>query len=172
MEQDELLEEEEEQYQENKYLLFRLAGEVYGIMIGYVTDIIELKPVTYIPDMPAYVKGVINLRNKIIPVIDLRIRFGMPEREYDDRTCIIVITMGELSVGFIVDTVTEVKEILDTDISDPPKFNESGIDASYIAGLGKVHDEVKILIDVEHVLSQYDIQLLQTNANAKEGAVS
>ena len=172
MELDEMLEDDEELYQENKYLLCNIGNEIYGIMIGYVTDIIELQPITRIPDMPAYVKGVINLRNRIIPVIDLRLRFSIDPKDYDDRTCIIVINVGELSVGFIVDTVTEVKEIPDGDITDPPKFNEAGINASYIAGLGKVNDEVKILLDVEQILSHYDIQLLQNNTISKEGAVS
>lgn len=164
-----IFDDEDELYQENKYLLCHIGNEIYGIMIGYVTDIIELQPITYIPNMPVYVKGVINLRNRVIPVIDLRLRFGLEPKAYDDRTCIVVINIEEIAIGFIVDTVSEVKEIPDADIDDPPKFHESGIDSSYIAGLGRVNEEVKILLDVEQILSQYDIQLLSNEITQKEG---
>ena len=111
---DDLLEddyEEDEDTQEDKFLTFVLNREEYGIEIRHVTEIIGIQSITEVPDMPHYIKGVINLRGKVIPVMDVRLRFGVAEREYDDRTCIIVINIEEQSVGMIVDRVSEVLDI-------------------------------------------------------------
>lgn len=101
---------------ETRFLLCRLDGEIFGIDIQHVTDILELQKITEIPSMPDYVKGVINLRGRVIPVIDMRIRFGIKPKEYDDRTVITVVNIKDYSVGFIVDTTTEVQHISETDI--------------------------------------------------------
>ena len=95
--------DENEDTQEGKYLTFQLNEEEYGIEIGYVTEIIGLQNINVVPDMPHYIRGVINLRGKVIPVMDVRLRFGAPERQYDERTCIIVINVKEQSIGLIVD---------------------------------------------------------------------
>lgn len=149
-----LVDDEDESYQENKYLLFNIGNEMYGINIMIVTDIIELQKITEVPDMPDYIKGVINLRGKVIPVMDLRLRFGMEARPYDDRTCIIIVNVESNSIGFIVDTVSEVKDILENDIDPPPNFKKDNARDRYISGLGKVDEEVKILLDVKKILEQ------------------
>ena len=142
----------DENSQADKYLLFNIGEEVYGISIVSVTEIIEMQKVTDVPDMPEYIKGVINLRGRVIPVMDLRLRFGMEERAHDDRTCIIIANIDNTSLGFIVDTVAEVQDILEKDIEPPPNFKSDAGKDQYIAGLGKIADRVTILIDVERIL--------------------
>jgi len=150
----------------DKYLLFNLGGEEYGIDISRVTGIEELQKITHVPDMPLYMKGVINLRGRVIPVIDLRLRFGMEEREYDDRTCIIVCDVRDMTVGLIVDTVTVVLDIEGKNIEPPPSFKtESGKERS-ISGLARVDEEVKILLNVEKILKKEELQRLQEGAKA------
>ena len=142
---------EEEDTQQNRYLTFHLGDEDYGISIANIIEIVGIQKVTEVPDMPDFLKGVINLRGQVIPVIDVRKRFQMEERAYDDRTCVIVIKVRELSVGLIVDTVSEVREISDDCVSQAPSIGDS-TNGRYIAGLGKVGTEVKILLDVEKLL--------------------
>lgn len=154
---------DDENEQINKYLLFRLGEEIYGISIKFVTSIIEIQKITEVPDMPEYVKGVVNLRGKVIPVMDLRLRFKMPERPYDDRTCIIIVEVQGKSLAFIVDTVAEVHDIHEDNIEPPPQFKKNTEMKNYISGLAKIGEEVKILIDVEKVLKQGDMELLEEN---------
>ncbi|HDQ13665.1 MAG TPA: purine-binding chemotaxis protein CheW [Sediminispirochaeta sp.] len=135
----------------------RISDEDYGIDISYVTDIIELQKITEVPDMPDYVKGVINLRGQVIPVIDLRIRFGMEVKEYDDRTVITVVKVADQSVGFIVDTATEVQEIPVKQIEAAPTFQTTKRGRNFISGLGKVGEEVKILLDVTKLVEDQSI---------------
>lgn len=149
--------EEEEGTQARKFLLFNLEGEVYGIDIASVLEIIEMQRITEVPDMPAYVKGVINLRGRVIPVLDLRMRFQMPEREQDDRTCIIIVKIQESSVGFVVDTVAEVQDIQEADIEPPPQWRSSSGKDQYIAGLAKSGDRVRILIDVRKLVTEREL---------------
>jgi purine-binding chemotaxis protein CheW len=155
--------DDDENSQENQYLLFPLGEEIYGINIGSITEIVEKQKITEVPDMPEYIKGVINLRGRIIPVLDLRVRFGMETRTYDDRTCIIIVRVGERTVGFIVDTVAEVQNIAQNNIEPPPEFKSDKITKKYIRGLGKVGKSVKILIDVEKVINQEDIEAISSN---------
>ena len=147
--------EEEEDTQEDKYLTFVISKEEYGIEIRYVTEIIGIQNITEVPNMPLYVKGVINLRGKVIPVIDVRLRFGVVERAYDDRTCIIVINIDDQSVGLIVDRVSEVLEIPRSEIEPPPSFGAK-IRADFIQGMGKVGDKVKIILNAYQLLFDYD----------------
>ena len=147
-----IVDDDDDNSQENKYLLFHTGDEMYGIGIMHVTDIIELQKITTVPDMPEYIKGVINLRGKVIPVMDLRLRFKMIPREYDDRTCIIIINVDIMSIGLIVDTVSEVRDILKKDIDPPPEFKTEYSAERYISGLGKIEGEVKILLDVHKIL--------------------
>lgn len=158
-----LVDDEDENTQENKYLLFNIGEEVYGIGILHVTDIIEMQKITKVPDMPNYIKGVINLRGKVIPVMSLRLRFGLEDRPYDDRTCVIVVTIENTSIGFIVDTVAEVQDILPKNISPPPAFKSSTLREKYISGLGKVNEEVKILLDVNKILFKEEILAIKDN---------
>ncbi len=160
-EDDFLMVEDDEDAQANKYMLFKTAEEVYGIEIKYVTEIIELQRITEVPDMPNYVKGVINLRGRVIPVIDIRLRFSMEAREYDDRSCIIVVNIDETSIGFVVDTVAEVQDIPEGDIEPAPNFKTKSGKERYISGMGKVGDEVKILLDVSKILYESDLETIK-----------
>lgn len=148
-----------EDTQEGKFLAFKLSGEEYGLEIRYVTEIIGMQKITDLPDMPLFVKGVINLRGKVIPVIDVRLRFGVEEREYDDRTCIIVSDINSASVGLIVDSVNEVLDIPENQIDPPPKIQQ-GSESRFIKGLGKVEDEVKIILDVNKFLFDEELEMI------------
>lgn len=144
----------------SKYLLFKLGEEEYGIDISQVTGIEEIQKITHVPDMPAFMKGVINLRGRVIPVIDLRLRFGMEERPYDDRTCIVITEIKSLAIGLIVDTVTVVIDMDGASIDPPPSFKSESGKERYIHGLARIDDQVKILIDVEKIISENDIKVL------------
>jgi purine-binding chemotaxis protein CheW len=143
--------EDEEDTQEDKFLTFAIGKENYGIEIRYVTEINGIQNITEIPGMPRYVKGVINLRGKVIPVMDVRLRFGIDERAYDDRTCIIVINIDEHPVGLIVDRVLEVLDIPKGEIEPPPKMRKEK-ESRFIQGLGKVGSQVKILLNANKLL--------------------
>ncbi|MCB2212520.1 chemotaxis protein CheW [bacterium] len=150
---------------ENRYLTFTLGDEQYGVEIRYVTEIVGIQPITELPDTPPYLSGVINLRGKVIPVIEVRARFGLQTREYDDRTCIIVVNIRSTSVGLIVDRVAEVIEIPQDHVEEPPNI-EMGVANHFISGLGRVEDSVKILLDLDVLLFQD-----KTMAGAIEAAV-
>lgn len=138
-----------------KFLTFQLADESYGLEILKVREIIGLLDITAVPQMPPYVKGVINLRGKVIPVLDLRLKFGLEEAEHTKQTCIIVVDVGK-EVGIIVDTVSEVLGIADESIDPPPAMGET-LDTSFIFGIGKVGDAVKILLDIDKVLTSEEL---------------
>ncbi len=149
--------QEEEDTQEGKFLTFSLGNEEYGIEIRYVNEIIGVQKITDLPDMPDYVKGVINLRGKVIPVIDVRLRFNLKERAYDERTCIVVVTLNEIAVGIIVDSVSEVIDIPAGNIEPAPKVKR-GEASRFISGLGKVDEAVKILLDIRQLLFDANIE--------------
>ncbi len=151
--------DEEEDTQEGKFLTFTIGREEYGIEIRHVTEIIGIQNITDLPDMPDYVKGVINLRGKVIPVLDVRLRFALEEREYDERTCIIVVNISETAVGLIVDSVSEVIDISESDIADPPSVNK-GAGSRFIKGLGKVDNEVKILLEIQRFLFEDELEVI------------
>jgi len=148
----------EEDTLKGRYLTFQIGKESYGIEVRYVTEIVGIQSITEIPELPAYVKGVINLRGKIIPVMDVRLRFKKEPREYDDRTCVIVVDIGNLSIGMIVDAVSEVITIPEEDIVPPPKMNQ-GFGKS-IKHIGKVGNDVKLLLDCERLLTQDEVESL------------
>jgi purine-binding chemotaxis protein CheW len=149
----------DEDTQQGKYLTFRLGDESYGIEIRHVTEIIGIQKITVIPEVPGHLKGVINLRGKIIPVMDIRLRFHLPARAYDERTCVVVVNVDGTVVGLVVDTVSEVIVIPDTDIEPATGLNRTKANA-FIQGIGKVADEIKILLDVERLLYDQDIAAL------------
>ena len=153
------LEDEMEDTQKGKFLTFALGKEDYGIEIRYVTEIIGIQSITEVPELPDYVKGIINLRGKIIPVIDVRLRFKKPAVEYNDRTCIVVIDIREVYVGLIVDTVAEVIAIADQNIVPPPD-SKTGFHNRYIKGIGKVENEVKLLLDCEKLLADEEMDAI------------
>jgi len=152
---------------EGKYLTFSLAGEEYGIGILKVKEIIGMMPITTVPRTPPFVKGVINLRGKVIPVVDLRLKFGMEEMGYTERTCIIVVEIkgqgGSLLIGIVVDSVSEVLNIKGGDIEETPTFG-ARLDTDYILGMAKMNGGVKILLDIDKVLGAEDIAILDKAA--------
>lgn len=145
---------------EGKYLIFSIGNELYGIEIRYITEIIGILPITVVPGMPQYVKGITNLRGKIIPVMDARLRFKKAAREYDDRTCIIVLETNGISTGLIVDSVSEVIAIAGEDIAPPPDINKGGF--KYIKGIGKADGNVKLLVDCQKLLKDDEVESLSS----------
>jgi purine-binding chemotaxis protein CheW len=152
---------------EGKYLTFTLAEEEYGIGILKIKEIIGMMPITSVPQTPEFVKGVINLRGKVISVMDLMLRFGMEEFEYTERTCIIVVEIegqtGTVSIGIVVDSVSEVLNIKGDDIEDPSTFGTK-LNTDYILGMAKMEGGVKILLDIDRVLNSEEIAVLEKAA--------
>lgn len=148
--------DQEEDTQKGRFLTFSLGRETYGIEIRFVTEIIGIQAITEIPELPEYIKGIINLRGKIIPVMDVRLRFKKEPREYNDRTCVIVVDIRDVSVGLIVDSVSEVLTIQEHDIVEPPQMNK-GFSNRYIKRIGKVGNDVKLLLDCEKLLTEDEL---------------
>lgn len=150
-----------------KYLTFKLANEEYGLEILKVREIIGLIDITELPRTPEYVKGVINLRGKVIPVIDLRLRFGLDEAEYTEKTCTIVVEIKEngidVQIGVIVDEVSEVLNVSTEDLQETPKFGIS-INTDFILGMAKSQNAVRTLLDIDKVLTAQELVQLQANA--------
>ena len=149
---------------ESKYLTFALAEEEYGIGILKVKEIIGMMAITSVPQTPPFVKGVINLRGKVIPVVDLRLKFGMPEMAYTERTCIIVVEIageGRVTVntqmGIVVDAVSEVLNIKAEDVEETPTFG-AALNTDFILGMAKMDGGVKILLDIDKVLSRQEFE--------------
>jgi len=160
---DDDLYDEDEDTMKDKYLTFHLAGEDYGLDIAFVTEIIGIQRVTEVPDMPDFVKGVINLRGKVIPVMDVRLRFHLPEREYDERTCIVVVDINSTAMGLVVDQVNEVADIPAANVEPPPRTTKEA-SSRFLKGMGKVDESVKILLNVEQLL--YEEELAQLSGTA------
>lgn len=152
---------------EHRYMTFKLQNEQYGVGIVHVTEIISVPPITQVPDLPDFVKGVINLRGRVIPVLDLRMKFRLPPREYDGKTCVIVVNVNKLCVGLIVDTVDEVREILPESVSATPQVASTPASQS-IKGLGKFGNAVCILLDVNLLL---DVESVSPAVVAQEPAL-
>jgi purine-binding chemotaxis protein CheW len=148
---------------EGKYLTFSMADEEYGIGILKVKEIIGMMAVTMVPQTPSYVKGVINLRGKIIPVVSLRLKFGLEEIDYTDRTCIIVVEVrtntGNVLMGIVVDAVSEVLNIRNAEIEDTPAFGTS-LKTDFILGMAKAGNRVKILLDIDKVISGQEMEIV------------
>jgi purine-binding chemotaxis protein CheW len=154
--------------QEAKYLTFQLAEEAYGIGILTIKEIIGMMSVTTIPQTPEFIKGVINLRGKVIPIVDLRMRFGMTEAAYSDRTCIIIVEINagsseHIMVGIVVDSVSEVMNIKGEDIEDTPRMGFS-LNTEYIMGMAKLDGGVKILLDIDRVFRESELSALDKAA--------
>lgn len=148
-----------------KYLAFHLGREEFAIQVLKVREIMGIQDITAVPQTPVYVKGVINLRGKVIPVVDLRLKFGLPEVEYTQRTCIIVVQIqgqgGSVSLtGIVVDEVSEAVNIAASEIEDTPDFGD-GVATPYILGMAKSKGKVKILLDIDRVLSTQDLDGLK-----------
>lgn len=145
------------------YLSFDIGEEEYGVGIAGVTEIVGIQRIMPIPDMPRYLKGVINLRGKVIPLMDVRLRFSMPERAYDHRTVIIVMEVGDAPVGLIVDGVREVLEIPGSQIDRQSQFTRTGA-KSVIAGIGRIEDRVAVLLDPSVLVSDGDLVIAREKA--------
>nr|MBF0223679.1 purine-binding chemotaxis protein CheW [Desulfobulbaceae bacterium] len=158
--------DDDEDAQKDKYLTFHLAKEDYGIEIAFVTEIIGIQKITEVPDMPVYIKGVINLRGKVIPVMDVRTKFKLEAREYDERTCIVVVDIDGTSVGLVVDEVSEVIDIPASQVEPAPQTGK-GNSSRYLKGMGKIDDEVKILLNVEKLLYEEELEQITTISDTK-----
>ncbi len=156
---------------EGKYLTFALGPEEYGLEILKVREIIGYMEITAVPQTPSHVKGVINLRGQVIPVIDLRAKFGMETTDVTEETCIIVVEISQgnrgFSTGIVVDHVQEVLDIPGEDIEEAPQFGSS-VDTSFILGMGKIGDSVKILLDIDRVLSGDHLESFADNSSGED----
>lgn len=151
----------------SKYLTFVLGPESYGLEIRYVVEIIGMKQIHGIPKMPPFVKGVTNLRGSTVPVIDMRLRFDMPPREYDARTCIVVVRLEGVQAGLIVDTVSEVMEIPDEQIDQTPPISQTEGARRFMKGLGKLGEKVFILLNTPKLLFEGEAELLKEIASGE-----
>lgn len=140
-----------------KYLAFHLGSEEFGIPVLAVREIMGLQDITAVPQTPSHVRGVLNLRGKVIPVIDLRLKFGLDAVEYGQRTSIIVVKISELLMGIIVDGVSEVLNLTGQEIEDTPDFG-TGISTPYLLGMAKTKGKVRMLLDIDQVLSSHELQ--------------
>lgn len=154
---EDIAEELDEDALKDRFLSFHLGKESYGIEIRHVTEIIVLQEITLVPDLPEFIIGVVNLRGNIISVMDMRKRFRMETKEYDDRTCIVVVNINGFAIGLLVDTVNEVLNIPEEQVDPPPKTH-SGAGSSYIMGMGKIGDQVKILLNMEKILEEEELE--------------
>lgn len=147
--------------QKDKYVTFKSGNEYFGLKIEYVNEIIVFQEITIIPESADYIKGLINLRGKIIPVVDVRIRFKQEPFEYNDRTCIIVINLDDIVVGLIVEKIAEVVEITEDNILVSPTIGKADNSQNqYVYAIGKVGDDVKLLLDPRKLLSDDDVALM------------
>ena len=145
--------EEAEESLDERYLTFMLADDEFGINISYVTEIIGILAITFVPDLPSFVKGIINLRGQIIPVIDVRLRFQKEPIEYNDRTCVIVLQIKDLSIGFIVDSVAACCPIPHESVIEPPA-SQRKYHQKYVSGIGKMTDKIVLILDCEKLIGE------------------
>lgn len=144
----------EDEIQKEQYMTFKCSDEIYGISIKYVNEIIGLSQITKVPETQDYLIGLINIRGKIIPVIDVRIRFGKEPLEYNDRTCVIVIDVKSTVIGLIVDAIDEVAAFAENEITPPPSVSDLAMQAKkYVFGIGRVNGEVKLLLDPDKLIN-------------------
>ena len=153
---------DERDAQKGKYMTFKSGSEYFGLKIQYVNEIIQFQTITAIPETEDYIKGLINLRGKVIPVIDVRLRFKQEPFEYNDRTCIIVIHVNSMIVGLIVEKIAEVVEIREENILPPPTIGRNDkVHNKYVYGIGKVGDSVKLLLDPDKLLNDQDLLIVE-----------
>jgi len=146
-----------------KYLTFFLGGEEYGLGILKVQEIIRVMPITAVPRTPAHLRGVVNLRGKVIAIVDLRRKFGMESTEEANENCIVVVQAGGVQMGVVVDRVSEVVDIPAENIEQTPSFG-ADVDCDYIVGIGKANGKVKLLLDIDRALSEEDVAPLEVAA--------
>lgn len=153
---------DDESSEKGKYMTFKSGNEYFGLAIQYVNEIIQMQEITAIPETEDYIKGLINLRGKVVPVIDVRLRFKQEPQEYNDRTCIIVINVKTSTVGLIVEKIAEVVEINENNILPPPKIGHADrAQNKYVYGIGKVGNSVKLLLDPDKLLNDEDLSVVE-----------
>jgi len=140
-----------------RFLSFLIGNEMYGIEIRYVTEIVGIQAITAMPEMPDYIKGIINLRGNIVPLMDVRLRFSMEQKAYDDRTCVIVVDFADTAIGLIVDSVSEVVTLADENISELPQ-NSLGLSNRYLKHIGKLDSDVILLVDCVKLLTEDELE--------------
>lgn len=161
---------EEATLQSQQYLTFTLANEVFAIAIAAIKEIIEYRSPTTVPMMPSYVRGIINLRGRVVPVIDLSVRFGRSKSEVSRRTCIVILEIKEdeqqHDIGVVVDAVSAVLDIADADVEPPPSFG-ARLRSDFIGGMGKIGEKFVIILDIDHVLSMEELSMLGESVAAQ-----
>jgi len=160
--------EEEEDTQRGRFLTFTIEDNVYGLPIRFVREIIGTHIATKVPETPDYVKGIINLRGRIIPLIDVRLKFGKEEIPYTERTCIIVIDVNSIAVGLIVDKVDDVLTLEDHQIAPPPAGGTLGYENRYLEAIGKTEETVLLLLDAEKLLRTEEMEMIESIAEDNE----
>lgn len=153
---------------QGKYMTFCIGNDVFGIELKYVNEIIQMQPIAPIPEVEHFIKGLINLRGKIIPIIDVADRFGKELFEYNDRTCIIVVDVQGVLVGLIVQTISEVVSIEEENILPPPNVSKANAQAKFIRGIGKIGDSVKLLLDPVKLLSDNSLDFTDKQEEEEE----
>ncbi|MCZ8155774.1 MAG: chemotaxis protein CheW [Leptospira sp.] len=162
---DDFYDEEEEDSLLDNYLIFKCDEKDYALEIRFVTEIVALQEITEIPDLPPYLKGIINLRGKVLPVLDVRSRFNMVETEYTERTCLVIAAKENSMIGLIVDAVTEVVKIPISEIEPPPKMNDK-TSSRFVTGIGKAQEGVKIILNLHNLI--YEEEVKRVDAHIKE----
>jgi len=158
---DDDLYDDDEDTMENVYLTFALEDREYGLEVKNVIEITGIKSITEVPDMPRYVKGIMNLRGKIIPLVDVRLRFNNSEQEYTERTCVIIVSLNDMLVGLIVDGVSEVLRIAENQMEKSPSIGGNS-SSRFIQAIGKVDEGVKLILNLENFLGEGDIKAIET----------
>ena len=157
---------DDDKAQKSKYMTFKSGNEYFGLKIQYVNEIIQIPSITAIPRTEEYIKGLINLRGKIVPVIDVRLRFKQEAFEYDDRTCIIVVIVDDVVVGLIVEQIADVIEIREENILPPPKAGRADkVDHKFVYGIARVGNSVKLLLDPDKLLNDDDYAAIEQTNN-------
>lgn len=149
----------QENEQKGKHLTFLLGSETFGLEICYITEIVGMQKISDLPNAPSYVKGIMNLRGKIIPVVDMRLRLHKEPAPYSDRTCIVVVDIRSTAIGLVVDRVNEVEDIPESSIVPPPAFG-SGQRHNFIKGIGKEGEDVRLLLDCERLFAEEETDAL------------
>ncbi len=160
--------QELEDIRQGKYMTFQVGTDFFGIELKYVNEIIQMQPVTPIPEVEYFIKGLINLRGKIIPVIDVAERFGKPAFEYNDRTCVIVIEVKGVEVGLIIENIAEVVSIEEENILPPPSMGHGSAQSKFVHGIGKIGEDVKLLLDPVKLLSDDALDFIDKQESEEE----
>jgi len=169
--EDDLYDEDDEDTLEDMYLVFTCDNKQYALEIRHVTEIVALQNITEVPDLPHYIKGIINLRGRVFPVLDVRSRFNQNEIEYNERTCFVIASMEGNTIGLIVDAVNEVVKIPAAEIEPPPKMGDS-VNSRFVRGIGKINNSVKIVLDLHNLLREDEVRNLDSRIQEMKEAGS